>query len=54
MKDRIASILHFALFTNHFSFLQWHRWELNPHTPRFELGRSTGWRTVPSAVGSEQ
>jgi hypothetical protein len=26
---------------------QWHRWELNPHTPRFELGRSASWRTVP-------
>ena len=26
---------------------EWHGWESNPHPPRFELGRSAGWRTVP-------
>ena len=26
---------------------QWHEWESNPQSPRFELGRSAGWRTVP-------
>ena len=26
---------------------EWHEWESNPHPPRFELGRSAGWRTVP-------
>jgi hypothetical protein len=27
--------------------IQWHGRESNPHPPRFELGRSASWRTVP-------
>src|SRR4029079_18565148 len=37
----------FILHPSAFILLQWHRWESNPHTPRFELGRSACWRTVP-------
>ena len=33
---------------------QWHGWESNPQTPRFELGRYAGSRTVPHLTQAPQ
>jgi hypothetical protein len=33
---------------------QWHGWESNPQTPRFELGRYAGSRTVPFLIQAPQ
>jgi hypothetical protein len=33
---------------------QWHGWESNPQTPRFELGRYAGSRTVPRLTQAPQ